>query len=341
MAINSISSPSSYQLPTTFPQISNTQSQFAFNLTSMFMAGGFTTSQGMTPQMQGAFGGMSTGFGSLLQAPSGFNQNSLQNSISMLQGSFAKASGMMGSFASLGQSQGFMGAMFSNQQRMMPMQYGSFMAQQSIGGFMATQPGVAIRAGSAVGKDEFATHRSCRKGKHNPSNLNNSDHIKLALHDMFQKAKKKRGGFKSLGSDWKKIATRLKDEYGINATATKIKTKSGDTIKALKFENGAVMADGAGDGQMDMGDYNFKGAIKEIEQKYGMKADDMVKSLKENGGFARADFASQHHNAAFTLQAIQHMRQGLFVPRAHKEIFRVGCYGERLFKKTKIAVIHD
>ncbi len=131
------------------------------------------------------------------------------------------------------------------------------------------------------GTDKFATHKSCRTGKHNPSNLNNSDHIKLALWDMFQKAKKTRGGFKSLGSDWNAIAKRLKEEYGINAKVVTVKTKSGDSIKALKFENGAIIADGAGDGQLDMGDYNFKGAIQDLEKRWGMKADQILSKAKE------------------------------------------------------------
>lgn len=154
--------------------------------------------------------------------------------------------------------------MFRMQRQYMPMQMGTFMK------------GVE----KATGTDKFATHKSCRTGKHNPSNLNNSDHIKLALHDLLSKQKSTRGGFKSF-KDPKELAKKLEEEYGIKAEVTTVKSKEGDELKALKFENGGVFADGAGDGQLDMGDYNFKAAIKDIEKKYGAKSEDLVKAMKD------------------------------------------------------------
>jgi len=82
--------------------------------------------------------------------------------------------------------------MCSMQRRHMPVQMSSFMK------------GVE----KATGTDKFATHKSCRTGKHNPSNLNNSDHIKLALHDLLSKQKSTRGGFKSF-KDPKELAKKL------------------------------------------------------------------------------------------------------------------------------------
>lgn len=292
-----------YQLPFSLPPISPDQAQRAQGLVSFFFADGFMNTQAnFAPQLGqlSQFGGSQlgqlgqfSGQSGLLGSPAGYSQTSVNQAVGMLGGFFAAQSNGMSQMGSL---QGMMGAMFSNQQSLMPMQYGSFMAAQGFGFAMATQPGVGIRAGSAVGKDEFATHSSCRTGKDNPSNMNNSDHIKLALYDMLQKSDKKRGEHSSLGSDWQAIADRLQKDYGIKAEVTTVTSKEGDKLKALKFENGAVMADGAGDGQLDMGDYNFKGAIEDIESRYGMKADELIGALKNNGGFAQADqVAAAHH----------------------------------------------
>ncbi|MBI2372658.1 MAG: hypothetical protein HYV07_01535 [Deltaproteobacteria bacterium] len=151
---------------------------------------------------------------------------------------------------------------------------------QHMQGAMPMSLGNFQRVQQADGVDKFATHQACRTGKDNPSNLNNSDHIKLALYDLLNKQESTRGGFKSFANP-EDLAKKLKDEYGIKAEVTTVKSKEGDELKALKFENGAVFADGAGDGQLDMGDYNFKGAIEDIEKRYGAKADDLIGAMKE------------------------------------------------------------
>lgn len=295
-----ISNLTSYQLPVALPPIPFAQVQQAQGLISAFFVNSFASAGSAQP-----FAQLGAGQTGLLSSPVGYNQNSVNQAVSMLGGFFAGQS--MG-LPQMGSMQGMMGAMFANQQGLMPMQYGSFMAAQGYGYAMTTQAGVGLRAGSAVGKDDFATHSSCRTGKHNPGNLNNSDHIKLALYDMLQKSDKKRGEHASLGSDWQAIADRLQKEYGIKAEVTEVTSKEGDKLKALKFENGAVMADGAGDGQLDMGDYNFKGAIEDIEKRYGVKADSLIGALKNNGGFGQAaQIAAASHQA-------NNPNGGMFVP---------------------------
>jgi hypothetical protein len=123
--------------------------------------------------------------------------------------------------------------------------------------------------------DEFATHQSCRTGLDNPSNLNDADHLKLAIYQTLQRSSGDRGGFKAMAPA--ELQTRLKEDYGIESELTKVKTKSGDEITALKFANGKMFADGAGDGQLDMGDYNFKGAMDDMKTRLGMSDGDLSK----------------------------------------------------------------
>ncbi|MBI4819309.1 MAG: hypothetical protein HY791_23760 [Deltaproteobacteria bacterium] len=199
--------------------------------------------------------------------PPGYSDMALSSAMSsLLSGGLFGQMGIgkgMGDFGMLGAFGPMCMCMCHHHHGVMPMSLGNFQRVQQ-----------------ADGTDKFATHQSCRTGRDNPSNLNNSDHIKLALYDLLNKQETTRGGFKSFQNP-EDLAKKLKDEYGIKAEVTTVKSKEGDELKALKFENGAVFADGAGDGQLDMGDYNFKGAIEDIEKRYGAKADDLIGAMKE------------------------------------------------------------
>ncbi len=134
----------------------------------------------------------------------------------------------------------------------------------------------------AEGDDKFAVHQSCVSNVvGNPSNMNNSDHIALAINDVLKNSSEVRDGTSFKAMKPEDLKKKLKDEYGIDSELTKVKDKNGTEIAALKFSNGAVFADGAGDGKLDTGDYNFAGKVAEIEKKYGVSADELVKGMKD------------------------------------------------------------
>lgn len=152
--------------------------------------------------------------------------------------------------------------------------------------------------------DKFAVHQQCVSNVvGNPSNLNNGDHIALAIHDILQKSDTVRDGtsFKALPPA--ELQKKLKEEYGIDSEVTKVKDKEGKEIDALKFANGSVFADGAGDGKLDTGDYNFGGKIKEIEKKYGASADELVQGMKDQKAQIDAMYpgASKNYDLSATL----------------------------------------
>ncbi len=132
----------------------------------------------------------------------------------------------------------------------------------------AATPVKASEIQSSAQTDKFAVHEACRTGKDNPSNLNNADHIKLAIYSELNRSSDTRGAYKALTAE--ELSKRLEEDYGIKSEVTTVKSKEGDELKALKFQNGQVFCDGAGDGKLDTGDYNFKGAIDDIKERYGL-----------------------------------------------------------------------
>ncbi|MBI5494303.1 MAG: hypothetical protein HY904_04700 [Deltaproteobacteria bacterium] len=159
-----------------------------------------------------------------------------------------------------------------------------------------TRPTTPGNPTTPTGPDRFATTSTCRTNKANPTNLNNSPHIKLALHNILSDSKGKR-------MTPKKLAEELDRRYGIKAEETTVKDAKGKTHKALKFENGDIFCDGNGNGVMDLKDYNFKGAIDDIKQRYGVEAnDDGVRQLMQQGvggGQLQAQQAPPDFNRAF------------------------------------------
>ena len=55
---------------------------------------------------------------------------------------------------------------------------------------------------------------------------------------------------------------------------------------------------------------------------------------------ACAHFAREHHNPAFALHGIKHMRQSFLMPWAHKQVLRIRRNGEWLSLKIEIRLIH-
>lgn len=143
--------------------------------------------------------------------------------------------------------------------------------------------GVAINGFSSRGtdspeKDRFAVHESCRTGADNPSNLNNSPHVKLALHNILKD--------NADNMPPEQLKKELEDRYGIKADITTVKGNDGRELKALKFENGDMLVDGSGNGSFGNADYNLKGAVKDLQEKYGVAPEQFeaeAKSLKESG----------------------------------------------------------
>ncbi len=93
-------------------------------------------------------------------------------------------------------------------------------------------------------------------GANRKSNLAHSPEVVIALHSIL-----KSGRAKSI----EQVKEILKKEFGIEAEITKINGR-----KALRFANGDYIVDSNGNNTLDMGDYNFKGAIKELSKRYGV-----------------------------------------------------------------------
>ncbi len=241
-----------------FQMISFNQIQRAQNLLSRFFTTGFNAVQpnynlAQTPYLSIA---------GLLPPPAGYSPVAVNSAIALLNSLLTSLTGgrPMAQYASeLGTeiprsnpnpvSMGYTSSIFSAitmiQLRFLPVKMTTFMGSSKV-----------------TGKDKFAGKKSCRGSK--VSNLNNSDHIKLALWDMKKKGK--------LKGNFAQIAKVLKEEYGINA---KVEGRS------IKFENGAILADSNGDGILTSADYNFSGAIKDLEKRWGgMKSEDIIKSAK-------------------------------------------------------------
>lgn len=143
-------------------------------------------------------------------------------------------------------------------------------------------------------KDRFATTHTCRGNRASPTNLNNSPHVKLAIYDILSHGKK------SMKPE--ALAKELESKYGIHAEVTTVKDDAGKTHKALKFDNGDVFADANGNGVMDLRDYDFKGAIADLKERYG--ADVSVAQLQELAGGGQAQGVNPAELFAQQAQAV-------------------------------------
>lgn len=177
-----------------------------------------------------------------------------------------------------------------------PSLYGVIMSLQMLFIGSAT-PAKASELQSSQQPDKFAVHEACRTGKDNPSNLNNADHIKLAIYNELNRSSDSRGAYKALTAE--ELSRRLEQDYGIKSEVTTVKSKEGDELKALKFQNGQIFCDGAGDGKLDTGDYNFKGAIDDIKQRYGLDDAGLEKVDQ-----AMRDAATQQRDFLSTLESL-------------------------------------
>jgi hypothetical protein len=128
----------------------------------------------------------------------------------------------------------------------------------------STTVGGASFTGTRSTKDEFGTGLGAGKG--HSSNLSNSPEVVLALNSLLSK----KGNIKM-----EELQKELKEKFGIESETTTINGR-----KALKFANGDHIVDANGNGGLDTGDYNFKGAVKAIKEKYGL-SDEQVKSFGE------------------------------------------------------------
>ncbi len=222
----------------------------------------FTTqfSTGAAPQMP-LYGGVSQAIAGLIAPPPGYGPAAINQAISLLAQFFSFGisqnpySFAQSPYSEIGpakpaqtsQIASLFNALFVFQFKFTPVSMKKFIKKEKVSG-----------------KDKFAIS-SCRGGK--LSNLNNSDHLKLAIWDLMKRKKVR---------NFNKLAKLLKSEYGIEAKVTTVQGR-----KALKFSNGAMIVDGNGNGALDMSDYNFKGAIKDIEKRWGMKADQILSKAKE------------------------------------------------------------
>lgn len=111
-------------------------------------------------------------------------------------------------------------------------------------------------------EDPYAVAR-CRSSKCNPTNLNDEPALKLAIYTCLQQG----------NSTPEQLAKALDEQFGIKATATTITTEDGQSYKAIDLGNGKIYADGDGNGALNVGDYNFSGALQDIQTKYGVSAD--------------------------------------------------------------------
>lgn len=138
--------------------------------------------------------------------------------------------------------------------------------------------------GPTVGEvDKFARNQTCRYGKDNPNNLSNADHITLAIYDIFKQNQETGVGHASRpgGMSFQALKEALEERYGITCELTTVTSKDGDTLQALKFPGGQVFCDGAGDGQADLGDYDFDAAVADIKARTGMTREGFREAFKK------------------------------------------------------------
>lgn len=137
--------------------------------------------------------------------------------------------------------------------------------------------------GPKVGEvDKFARNQTCRYGKDNPTNLSNADHVTLAIYDIFKQNQETGVGHGSRpgGMSFEALKEALETRYGITCELTYVTSKEGDRLQALKFPGGQVFCDGAGDGQADLGDYDFNAAIADIKERTGMTRESFREAFK-------------------------------------------------------------
>lgn len=107
-----------------------------------------------------------------------------------------------------------------------------------------------------IEKDPFGSGGTGMGGDRN-SNLANSPAATLAINNIMA----------SGVSDFDKVASDLKEKYGIEA-----KVDTVDGKKSIKLANGDVISDGNGNNVLDKADYDMDGATKQIKEKYGISA---------------------------------------------------------------------
>lgn len=258
----------------------NTQFQASFfNQLSPLSLGQSTAAKALLTQLDGfGFGDLGGQMPSLQQMmlppPMGYMAGGLQQAMAhaagFLQG--LQASSMMdvsiGSrmLMSLGMFQsGALGGMGMMGMGGMGMMGGVGMMNMSISGFSSRRTDIQE-------KDKFAVHESCRTGADNPSNLNNSPHVKLALYNILK------DNHDNMPPE--QLQKELKDKYGIESELTTVKGNDGRDLKTLKFQNGDQLVDGSGNGSFGMADYNLKGAVKDIQEQYGITPEDFEKNAK-------------------------------------------------------------
>lgn len=278
-----------------FQQTTITQYSSYFNQLPDLSLGQSNTARALLQQLDG-FGslGGAGGFAPslaemMLPSPMGYLRGGAAQSMAMAAGFLQglQASSMMD--LSIG-SRMLMGLqMFSSGS------LGAFGGAGGIGqaGFSVSNFSTRVGGEGVQEKDRFATHEGCRTGADTPSNLNNSPHVKLALYNILKDHND------DMPAD--KLKSELKDRYGIEAELTTVKGDDGRELKALKFQNGDVFADGSGNGSFGMVDYDLKGAVKDIQDKYGVTPEDFDKQAKENkdAGFGNGAGGIGGYNEAF------------------------------------------
>ena len=141
--------------------------------------------------------------------------------------------------------------------------------------------------------DKFGVGRGM--GADRKSNLARSPEVVIALHQIL---KSKRN------LSMEKIKEILKKEYGIDAEVTKVNGR-----KALRFANGDYIVDSNGNNVLDTGDYNFKGAIKELSKRYGVDINklspdeikQLVERIKINKMFGDSNLMAQLYQTDFQM----------------------------------------
>jgi hypothetical protein len=122
-----------------------------------------------------------------------------------------------------------------------------------------------------TGPDKFGYPLACTGNKDSPSNLQNSPHVQLALYNILKD--------NSDSMPAEELQKQLKDKYGIESEITQFKGENGVERKALKFPNGDMLVDSSGNGSFGTADYNLKGAVDDIQKKFGISAEDFEKTM--------------------------------------------------------------
>jgi len=142
------------------------------------------------------------------------------------------------------------------------------------------QEAIEFRASSLSQSDIYATHKSCRTNRHNPGNLASAPHLKLMIYELMISEGQKDGGRPNAFQP-ADLQTRLQEKYGISANLINVDTDDGDSLVALQFDDGSIFADGAGDGMLDSDDYDFAGAVANVQEQYGVSFEQFGEAAPE------------------------------------------------------------